>query len=40
MIKQNQILKKFSIENCGITKKGKTRLQQIVKFKKNFSLNV
>lgn len=40
MIKQNQIIKKFSIENCGITKKGKTRLQQIVKYKKNFSLNV
>jgi Ran GTPase-activating protein (RanGAP) involved in mRNA processing and transport len=40
MIKQNQSIKKLSLENCGFTKKGKTRLQQVVKYKKNFSLNI
>jgi Ran GTPase-activating protein (RanGAP) involved in mRNA processing and transport len=38
MIKQNSIIRKFSLENCGFFKRGKMRLQQISKHKKNFSL--
>jgi hypothetical protein len=40
MLKQNRSLKNFNIESCGITKQGKTRLQQMVKNKKEFLLNV
>jgi Ran GTPase-activating protein (RanGAP) involved in mRNA processing and transport len=40
MIKQNSTIQKLSLENCGFSKRGKMRLEQIVKHKKNLSLIV
>jgi Ran GTPase-activating protein (RanGAP) involved in mRNA processing and transport len=40
MMKRNQTMKKLGIENSGMTKRGKTRLQQVAKCKKDFTLIV